>query len=872
MSASQGPPGSRRLLRLLTRLYPRGFRERFGPEMLEVFERDLGSRHSAGQRAAFWWRSVWGALTWAPKEHLVDLGADLRQVARSARRRPLFFGISSLSMGLGLGAIVTILATIQSVFLTPIAGIEEPDRLINVKPYSSHQDGFVSASYPDYTDFAAGAGEVEGLTGFIGLPLVVKIGADDEPQAQLAQATASNYMQVVGAPVWRGRYFTEAEEQGLALKVFVSHWFWQNRLGSPETLPNLFVNGVSYELIGVGAPGFRGLFKGFPSDVFVPLGARSELGLPELHDRSARWLELVGRLQGDSSVEDAAADFGRLGEIAASEHAMVNRDLSVQVERTTGLDADFRGGLAVFLSALLVVGCFVLTVSVLNVAGMMAARAAELQQSFDIRFALGAPAHRLARLVLAETTVLGLLAAVVGVGMAVAAVRRVTGIFAAVDERIHLVVDLDPSIFVAVLALVTLVAFIAAASSGLSGLGRGGSLQQRGELEPRQGWRRVLVVGQVILSFVVLAAAALFASVLRQTADIPLGFDPTRVAASSIDPRLAAREPNEVLEQTLRSVEALSEVERAALTNRVPLSLGARFFPNRATVAVAGLQPPDGAEGFAVEHSIVSAGYFHTMSIELLSGRGFDSREAESERMTAVVNQAFVERFFEDGAGVGREIVVDGTPTAIVGVSANSKARTLDEELAPLLYLSFEQRRPQRAVLLARTKGPSELVLPEIRNTQRTVAPDLPVQELDTLENRLASALLPQRVGAAAAGSLGLLGLLLSATGLYGVLAQWVSSRVREMGLRTSLGAKPTDVLMMVLRQGAVLSLLGISIGVPAAIGIAVLLRGFLYGLSPLQLPVYLLVATVMLIAAALASALPARRALSISPMEALRA
>lgn len=858
---------SRRPLRWLTRLYPERFRDRFGEEMLGVLEDDLGSRETRGERAAFWGRSVLGVVRTAPAEHLADLGQDFKLVLRSARSRPFFFLISALSMGLGLGAMTTILATQQTVFLTPLAGVEAPERLINVKPWSTHQESFTSLSYPDYRDLVAGARHVEGITAFLGTSLVFQASADDEPQTQLAQATTSNFLEVVGVPVFLGRYFTETEERRRSATAFVSHKFWEERLGSPRTLPNLQINGQTFEIVGVGAPGFRGLLKGFPSDLYVPLGASESLGFPALDNRKARWLELVARLSPGAEPTTAAADFQRLGQLAASEHAELNRDLQIQIEATTGLDADYRRGLALFLSALLGVGALVLAISLLNVAGMMAARSADLEQSFAIRHALGAPRHRLARLVFVEALLLAVLSGGVGLAVAQVGVQRASSIFAAVDERIHLVVGLEPEAFVALLGLVVLVALLTASASGLTRLGNRG-LKARGLLAARQRWRRALVVSQVVLSFVVLAAAALFTTVLQRSNDISLGFDPDPVAATSINARLATN-GSDVLQEARRRVEALATIERAALTDRVPLSLGARFYPNRASVEITGLQAPDEAQGFAVEHSTVSAGYFETMSIDLLAGRDFTSTEAEGAP-AAIVNQTFADHFL-DGRALGREVVVNGETVEIVGICAPTKARTLDEVEVPLFYLSFEQQRPPRATLLAKASADPNAALPEIRDIQRSVAPGLPIQELGTLKDRLASALLPQRIAAAAAGTLGTLGLLLSATGLYGVLAHWVNSRTRELGLRGSLGAGPTDLLALVLRQGAGLTMLGIGLGIPIAAAVLFLMRGFLYGMSPLQPVVFVLAAAVLLAAGIAASVIPARRALGVSPLEALR-
>ncbi len=873
-----GTPG--RGFSLLTRLFPARFRDDYEDEMTAVLQAEHATKRGGWSRLGFWSRAVLDTLRSASREHLADLGADLRYAARTLRKRPLFLIVAVLSLGIGIGATATVMATISAVFLRPLPGLAHPDRLVNVKPHEASEESSSLGSYPSYRDLRESGTTLAALAGFNGTMVTVSLGRGGDPEVLPAQIVTANYFSTLGVEPLRGRFFAADEELEAHPVAVISEPFWRDRLGAVEPLPGLLINGVRFDLIGVAAPSFRGHFKGFRFDVFVPLGMAEVAGLPSHDDRAASWIEMVARLADGATIEDAEADLGRAARLLSANHPTIHRDLEIEVEPMTGLDADFRGGLVLFLATLFAISALVLVIAGLNVASMSLSREVSRRHEMAVRAALGAPRARLVRQQLTEALLLALVASGLGVLIARAATRAVSAAFASVDSRILLDVRLDPTTLLAVIVL----AFTVALLSGLGPALRSSRDRQDGRraglragaraVVGGQRWRRGLVVGQVVLSFVILVSASLFLRALRAATAIDPGFDPRGVVTMSIDPDLARLEPaaaSALFTDLRREVAASPGVVAAGWATRVPLSLGARFFANTLTLEVPGWQPPAGADGFAIEHAIVSEGALEALGVPVVEGRAFSTIDRGDSTPVALVNQTLAARFFPNSSVLGHIVRHGGRELEIVGVVRDAKYRTLDEAPTPFLYLPFDQNPPRRAVLLARSAGDSAALTRSARDAVRGLAPELPVPELGPLEDRLASAYLPQRVGAAAAGVLGGVGRLLCAVGLYGVLGHWVSARTAEIGLRVSLGATPRDVLRLVIRQGVVLAAIGVAVGAPIAVFASSLFRTFLYGLHPIDPPTYLLVTAIVVLAALAASALPAMRAVRVDPLVALR-
>ncbi len=880
--------------KFILRLYPARFRDDWQDEMESVLRSDHLQRTGRLEQSRFWLRTLGSTIATAPKEHLFDLGADLRYTLRTLKRRPVFLLVSVASMAIGIGAATVVAATLSSLFLQPVAGVADADRLINIKPFSSRSETFDSISYPDYLDLQSSTSSVADLAIFRGSTTTVRATAEDDAVPVLSQFATSNFLPTLGVVPSQGRFFVSEEDHAARPMAVVSHWLWENRLGSRADLGSILVNGESLEVIGVGPAGFRGNFKGFPSDLFLPLPMGSLAGLAPLEDRAAREFEIIGRLAPSETVKSAAVEFDRLGQLMAQNNLNAS-DLSLQVEPMTGIDADFRSGLLTFLLLLLAVTGLILVVATLNVAGMMASRAAERAQETTVRMALGAPRYRLSRQLTVEALLLGVLSAAAGLAFSVWGITYVGAAFGSIDSRVAVDIPLDGVALTTAIGLALAVALLASFASG-SASRRSTLVQSQRGTSPKQRWRRALVVGQVLLSFVVLTCAVFFLRALNEAGDIEIGFDPDPVAITTLSPRLAqmdSGDAQQLFKDLVNSVEDLPAVERAALITRVPLGLGARFFPNQSEVGIPGHEPAQNTDvlngndqtstqpardGFAIETTTVGEGAFEVLGLELVEGRPFFETDDKTRPAVVVVNQVFAHRFFDGEQALGQTIFVEGEAHSVIGVARNAKYRTLNEAEVPFLYLSFHRQQPGGADLIVKAQGAGDqkadptLLLSAIRDAQRSLAPDLPVLELGTVADRIASSVLPQRVGAVAAGALGLLGLFLTAIGLAGVLAHWVDSRRREIGLRMSVGASPSSVLSLVVSQGAWLGLLGMALGLPLAFGLSKALAGFLYGVPSLDPWTYLSVGGILVVTILLACAAPALRASRLDPLAALRA
>ncbi len=895
-----GQQRSDRLFHILLRLFPSSFRGDHGHDMQSMLRSEL--REIRAERARlgilrFWWRAVTGVLRTAPREHLDDLMLDLRYAVRLMRKRPLFTLTAALSLAIGIGATTTVTAIFNAIFLRPIPGIERPDELINVQAKTRVQEGFELVSYPNYTDLRDGSTPVADLAGFHGISFSLGLAPGSEPELVPGQFLTGNYFDLLGVRPRLGRFFL-AEEDGAPgahpIAVITSR-LWQDRFGGDESIlgREIWLNRTPFTIIGVAPEGFRGHFIGFNIDLFVPSAMAGIADLPERSDRQAHWLELIGRLRDGVTLEQARASFDTSGRQLAAAWPDANRGLEIHVAPATGIDADFRGGLLVFLIILLSVSGFVLIIACMNVANMMLTRVAWRRQEMVLRLALGAPRLRLARQLLTESLLLALLAGGLGIMLALWATSVARAAFPAVDPRISVAIQLDPLSLGVALAISLLVALLCGLGPALNAARADLAVAlhlSSGQVGARSRLWGGLVIGQVALSLVILICAGLFLRALQHATTIDPGFDSRQVYAAGINPALAGMSQDEsrpLFPALLERVAALSATESAALVTRLPLSLGSRFFPNPITVQVPGLEPPPEQDGFPIEHGIVSHGYFETLRIPLLQGRAFELGDRVDAHNVAVVNESFARRFFPSGAALGSRLSLparggagqndaDMTPAGrreveIVGIVRDSKYRTLDEEPLPYLYLPFAQNPTNSAGLLVRHAGGTGGFPELLRFTLREHAPHLPIGNFGSLEDRLAVALLPQRIAGSVAGALGLIGLLLTALGLYGVVAWSVVRRAGEIGMRMSIGATPTDIVRLILRQGITLTLIGIAVGIPAAFGTSRLLSSFLVGVSPMDPVTYLGISAVLLVTALLASYLPARRAARIDPLTVLR-
>lgn len=829
---------------------------------------------------------------------------ELRHAARRLRTSPGFTAVAALALAIGIGGTATLFSLADALLLRDLPGVGAPDELVNVHRVlpDGSRERFSAPDYRDLAERLADDPALAGLAGFSdrGLSLAVpSAGEAGDAELVLAQVVTGDYFRVLRAEPAIGRFFTGDEvgddaAPGANPVAVLSHALWQRRFGGDPDLVgrDVQINGHPFTVVGVASERFGGTFVGFVFDLWVPL-SMAEVADPQvdLDDRSQPLLELVGRLPADGGGVDRAAGIERLqprvqalAERLRRAHPEVHEELDVAVVPTTGYDQGFREGVTAFLAVLGAIALLVLLMACASVGNMLLARAAERRREVAVRLALGAGRGRIVRQLLAESVLLALVGGAAGLLVAYWGIESLRAFEPPLSLPLVFHVEMDARVlaFSFVTSLAAGVLFGLAPALRVSRPHRAGlatALREVMGADRRRSWlRRAFVVSQVAGSLLLLVATGLLFRTLHHAATADLGFEPERVETVSLDPRVLGVEPEDgpaFFGALSERLSALPAVRAVSLTSRVPLGISAVLGPSTVALSVPGVEPPpDGTDSprWRVEHARVGPGYFRTMGVRLVAGRGIEEGDRADSLPVAVVNTTLAERLWPGESALGRRLLrEDGTGLTVVGVAAAGRYRFPGEEPTPFVYLPYAQDPTARATLLLATEGPPELVEPAIRRELRAAEPDLPVLSLEPLERAIAISVLPQRMAAAVAGVLGLIGLVLAALGLYGVVAQSVSGRVRELGVRLSLGARHRDLVRMVVGDGMKLAGAGVVAGLVLALLVTRFLESLLFGVGAADPLTFAAVAAFLLGVAFLASWLPARRVAAIDPTVAMR-
>lgn len=815
---------------------------------------------------------------------LDGLWHDTRAGLRSLARSPGFVAVATLSLGLGLAANTVIFSLLNALFLRPLP-IAEPQRVVSVYTSDYSHSLYGASSYPDYLDFRAQQQAFEELVAYA--PMPVSLDAGGGPERALAERVSAADFGGLGLRASLGRGLLAADDDAPDVAL-VSHALWQRRFGSDPALMGrrLWVNGRPVTVVGVAPAGFRGLLRGLDVGLWLPLRSRAAASAEDaLTNRGGRSLFLLGRLRPGVTLEQAQAQFDAVGQRQFEAHRESWSDIRGQGRRVTLVPEsgsrvlpDLRGPLAAFLGLLTTGVGLVLLVACTNLAGLLLARATARQREIGLRLALGAGRARLLRQLVTESVLLALPGGVLGVLLAAWGTQALSAFQPPLPVPVHLDLGLDARVlgFACALTLATGVLFGLAPAleatrldllPALRDVGAAGGGRRAARL------RRALVVGQVAVSLLLLGGAGLFLRSLARAQAIDPGFKTRRVLLASLAPSLGGYGEDErrgLYERLLERVTGLPGVVSASLTTSVPLSADG----GRRGVSIEGYGAQVG-EDLEVPAAAVGPDYFATLGLPLVRGRGPSGSDRAGAPPVAVVNETFARRYWPGQDPVGRRLSLSGDQgpfLEVVGVARDAKYRTLGEEPLPFVYTALLQEETADATLLVRTDGDPSALAPSLKAALRGFDPRLPVFDLRTLRSSLGLALLPARLAGAVAGAAGTLALLLSAIGIYGITAWSVARRTREVGLRMALGARPGDVLRMMVRQGLRLTLTGLALGGAATLALGRLLRGWLYGVGPADPPALLGAAALLGSVALAACWLPARRAARADPVAALRA
>jgi predicted permease len=811
-----------------------------------------------------------------------DLAADLRYAARTMRRAPGFTVAAVVSLALGIGAATAIFGLFDLLLLKPIPA-SNPHELVHIT--TAGERGEANSGSSNYPWFS----EVASRTDLFSDAMLVrhdvyKVGIAGRVEPITGQRVTTNYYSLLGVRAALGRTFapTDRPEAGAEPVAVISHGLWQRRFGGdPNVLgQSITVDQRAYTIVGVTPAEFHGILVGWTMDVTMPLDTA------EFADRG-NWftMPLIARLKPDVDVTRVAAQLDpllvRLVDARVTErfrHRYLER---VVVGSAAQGITDLRENFSRPLRLLMIAVGLLLLIACVNLAGLLVARNASRQHELGMRLALGASRGRIVRQLLTESGVLAVMGATLGLLVAIDGSNLLLGLMPPYFGPVSATVAPDARVlaFGALAAVVTTLLF------GLMPAWQGASLgllpalnrtnQRTTTARARVG--RTLVVAQFALSLVLVAGAALFLRTLLNLAQVETGFDRGHVLVARIDPQGTAYERERLREfqrEMLAALAKLPGVQHASLATGTPFNGDM----NGRRLRVPGFEPRD-ADDSVIQVNLVGPGYFDALQIPILRGRAIDSRDQPETGRVAVVSDAFARRYFGDADGaVGRTFLTYRGSTAIsheiVGVARDVRyqdLRTPSERLVYQPWFQADDVRLSPFEFLVRTEGNPANTINMVRSEMQRLRPDAPILAIETLNSLIKGRLLSERLLAMLGTFFAIVALTLASVGVYGLLAHLVARRVPEIGVRLALGARPDQMLWMMLRENLVLASIGSIIGIACAAVSLRVLDGVLFGLSPTD-GVNLVSAALILVLVSLAAALvPARRAASVDPLVALR-
>jgi predicted permease len=816
-----------------------------------------------------------------------NLAGDVTHAVRSMRRQLAFTATAIAILAIGIAVNATVFRFVSALLLQP-PPVEAPEQLLElwtVHPKASSPIKYGPLSNPTYELYRDGARSFSGLLAFDGDPHTLSWARGGRGEMVQGQIVSGNFFSLLGVRPTLGTTLLAGDrDAGRSPSVVVSHRFWSEKLGGDATVvgTRISLNGVAFTVAGVAPAGFTGLLAGLGPDVWVPLSmaeaVQHDRGL--LARRTTYWLFGVGRLRPGVTREQALAELkavaARDAELRAATESEEEKGARSEVALfpTALVPGPLRGYVGAFVALLQIVVLMVLIIACANAANLLLAQTAARRPELAVRSALGASRGRLVQHVLAQTLLIGLMA---GIGGLLASRVLASLLVRLVPATLPLRFELAPDWRVDAFALV-----LAVAAGTLFGLGP--ALKSTGDLTTalwgkalggrrRSRMRDTLVVAQVAVSLVLLVGGALCWRSLRHAQSTDPGF---RVAG-----RVAAELNLQTLGYSDSAGRILQDRIRDAVT-RVPgvrRASAARYLPLGTAMSTMGVKVPGTPSNDGIRPSIqtfdVDAGYFAAMGTPMLLGREFTARDDEHAPKVAIVNEAFAREFSRERSPLGTTLTMateaGDQQFEVVGVVPTGKYRTLGESPRPVIFRALRQSYQPRMTIVADATGASAgTVLAAMQREIAKLDPDLVVRTA-TLAEYLGFALFPARASGVALTAAGVLGVVLALVGLAAVVAQSVTQRTREIGVRIALGARPADVVAQLVREGGKLLAIGSGIGLVAALGATRALSGSLYGVSATD-PVTFVCASLLLATAALgACALMARRAAGIDPMAAMR-
>ena len=814
---------------------------------------------------------------------MTGLFQDLRYALRTFRKSPGFAALAVFTIGIGIGANTSIFGWMRALLLNPLPGAQQPERVVAIE--NTAPDGEpITTSYLDFRDFRDHLRTLNFVTAYRGY--VFSVGEAPTTERVWGEMVTGGVFDLLGIKPEVGRFFSLEERddaQNAHTVVVISHHYWRTHYRSdPSAIgKTLRINRSPFTIIGVAPESFHGAHAGLGYEFWVPLtmyGQLTHTGTWMLDDRNTRNFMLLGRLAPRVTLGQARGEVQALARRMAEADADSNLGIGATVlpvwQSHFGTQAMLLTPVAILMGG----GGIVLLIVCANLANLLLARATKRLQEFGIRLALGAKPARLMSQMLTETLLMAFTGAAFGLLLANWLSSAVGWLLPAVAAPTLLAPPLDAKVFLFTAGSALLVAVLAGLAPALHAAhaNLNDALKQGGRsaiAHPHaHRLRGTMVVCEVALAVVALIGATLFLKSFESARDIDPGFSPTGVALTQFDFSTAgynAQQTDTFCRRLGDRLEQLPGVTAVSYDDSPPLGFSSG---NWETLEVEGYVPRTN-ENMKIYRDLVSPGYFNSMKIPLVEGRDFDWHDDRTAPRVMIVNQEFVRRFLPTGSVLGHRVHGWGEWFTIVGIARDSRYHRATENPQPYFYVPIRQIfRPEYGLTFhVRTSGSVDEAIAALRREAAAIDPSLTIFDAEPMTEYIAASLFGAKITASLLGALSGVGLLLAAMGLYGVLAYSVAQRTREFGVRVAMGAHPRDILRLILRESAILTLIGLIAGMLLGAFSTRIVASQLHGVSLLDPMAYGVVSGLLASVALLASYIPARRAAKVDPVVALR-
>jgi len=812
--------------------------------------------------------------------HLIeDLVQDLRYGLRMLARNPVFTAIAVVTLALGIGANTAIFSVVNELLLRPLP-FRNADRLVmlwEVNPSGRHQNTTSRANFRSWREQSTAFEEMAAFS-----DLRLNLTGDGEPEEVSVQMATPELFQVLGVNALLGRTLTLDDGRAKSAGVVISYGLWQRRFGGdPQILGRrAILNGTPFDVVGVMPAHFQWHIRsrsgtGKPAEMWIVLPMPKEG--PAL---LGRFLSVAATLKPGVSLEQATSELKVIEARIEQEDPQYNKGWGVEIlpvrEQFVG---KVRTGLMVLLGA---VG-FVLLIACANVANLMLSRAAARQKEMALRAALGASRLRVIRQLLTESLLLALLGACLGVGLALWGIR----VLVAVSPRDLINIqgtglNLPVLAWTLTLSLATGVFFGLVPALESSRLNLSDALKEGGKTDAGQGarssrLRNILVVAEVALAVVLLVSAGLLVKSFARLRNIDTGFDTDNVLTMVV-PLAGARyqtDPQVIgfFRRATERIRSFPGVTAVGAVNYLPLYGGLGCSTG---FSIEGEPQPPPGEGPSTNVRVTDEGYFAAMGIPFLRGRNFNDAECNEAKHVIIVSELFARQYFPNEDPLGKRISVDmfinpNPPTEIIGIVGDVRYDSLTDQAEPTVYYPMPELTYSVMTLAIHTSGNPAVIAPSVRGVLRETDADQPVSDVRTMDQVMGETLSRARFNTLLLGLFAGMAMLLAAVGIFGVMNYAVTLRTREIGIKMALGARPGQVLLFIMRQGLTLTLLGIGLGVAGSLALTRLMSGLLFGVKATDPVTFVSIVVLLTLVSAIACYLPARRAMKVDPLVALR-